>query len=317
MASFDMFSIVGGTDQYRGSKFDDFETLINCYLSLLIESLVRNGITYSTGRNATLAKIEIDSKKGFVNYVQPFMGKWDYNDPKYQRIVSPEFVIFIFNNGCLIDSYVSSFSRGEILNQQIKFNSHNQSIDGTFFKDLNIETIIDKKMKYQQEYYKKQQGEPSTYDSINSDEIGIVNTLYELIRCAIKYSKKFADFQTELKEADAIRRKIDEGIVDWDSLTDAQFELCDNVYEDDEHYMSLENLNNSIRGQVVKHLAVMKKHKTSGSITEFEDPISFTIEEPEQGVDYFSDDQYYAIVDYSTGKEFNANNVIDVNHLKK
>ena len=37
----------------------------------------------------------------------------------------------------------------------------------------------------------------------------------------------------------------------------------------------------------------------------------------EQGVDYFSDDQYYAIVDYSTGKEFNANNVIDVNHLKK
>lgn len=317
MASIDINGVVGGTDGYSGSKFDDFETLINCYLSLLIESLVRDGITYSTGRNATLARIEIDSKKGFVNYVQPFMGKWDYTDTKYQRIVSPEFVIFIFNNHCLMDSYLSSISRNDILNQQIKFNSNNQSIDGVFFKDLNIETIIDKKMKYQQEYYKKQQGEPNVYDSINPDEIGIVNTLYELIRCAIKYSKNFADFQIKLKEADSIRRKVDEGLLDYGSLTDAQFELYDDVYEDEEHYMSLGNLNNSIRGQAVKQLVAMEKYKTSGSITKFEDPISFTSEEPEQGIDYFIDDQYYCIVDYSTGKEFLSSNVIDVNRLKK
>ena len=86
MASFNSLSIIGGTYDNLGCKFDNFETLINSYFSLLFDTLTKGSIVYSTGRNGILAKVELDpSKGGFVNYVQSSIGKWNYSDPKYQR----------------------------------------------------------------------------------------------------------------------------------------------------------------------------------------------------------------------------------------
>ena len=325
MENFYTIDIIGGTNEHRGCKYDDVETLVNSYLSLLIEALTNGGIVYSTGRNGTLARIELDAEKGFINYVQPSIGKWNYTDVKYQRVVSPEFVLYMFNNNCLKRTFESVQARNDILNKQMKFNSKNQSIDGTFFKDLNMETIIKRKNEYQEEYFKKQNGEPNSFDRFNSNEIRIVSLLYEIIKNVIKYSKDFSDFQTNLEIANNLREKINNDTIAYSSLTEQQQMLVDELYDDEDYYMSLGFFNNSIRKQVAKHLVKIQKQKRRlsklggdiSSISAYDDPVSIIDGEAELEFDYFGDDSFTIIVDYSNAKEFSSQNIINVASFKR
>ena len=210
MASFNSTSIIGGTYDNLGCKFDNFETLINSYFSLLFDTLTKDAIVYSTGRNGILAKVEFNSSKGgFVNYVRSSIGKWNYSDLKYQRNVSPEFVIYLFNNLNMNKAYNAVNSRNDYFDEPMKFNTNNQVVEGTFIRDLSMAGIIELHEKHMAEYAKKMNGEPNKYDQFKPTEVVMVKTLYELIGSVCKLSKKFWDFQNYLERAEELRESVE------------------------------------------------------------------------------------------------------------
>ena len=315
MESYNVVNIIGGGYENKGCLFDDIATLVDSYLSLLIEALTNGGIVYSTGRNAILARIEMDVDKGFVNYVQPAICKWNYTDPKYQRSVSPEFVIFMFNNTCLRHSFQLAQARNETYGTEMKFNSKNQSIDGTFFQELNMETILEKHKAYQEEWFKKQIGEPNKYDMLNPNTIKVVELLYKLIESVINHSKNFSNYQKALEEFNNLNMGLENGSIDYNSLSSEQQEFIEYFdYEDDKYRMNLGCFNNSIRKEVEKYLISIQKKKNRllkkgmdvSSIDNYDDPISI-IDGDCLDFDSYGDDlDCSIIVDYSNAKEFTS-----------
>ena len=325
MENFYTTRIIGGTYDNKGCEFDNFETLINSYFSLLFDTLTKDGITYSTGRNGTLAKVELDTNKGgFINYVQPSIGQWDYNNPKYQRIVSPEFVLYLFNNLCLLETYEKVNFRSKTWNEKMKFNSQNQSINGVFFKDLSMSSIIELHKYHQEEKLKKHNGLPNKFDQIKTNEIYTVDTLYNLIGAVVEYAKDFYDFNIKLKRAEQLRTEEKAGKIDFETLSEQDQELLTDFYEDEEYYMSLGFFNNSIRRQVAKKLVKLQLQKKKASrlgidlnkISTYDDPICLTQEECEEENEYYGYGENIAIISYKDAKEFPSSKItlIDKNY---
>ena len=282
MANFDSTSIIGGTYDNLGCQFDNFETLINSYFSLLFDTLTKDAIVYSTGRNGILAKVELDSSKGgFVNYVQSSIGKWNYSDPKYQRKVSPEFVIYLFNNLNMNKTYNAVNNRNEYFDEPMKFNNYNQAVEGVFIRNLSMAGIIELHEKHMTEYAKKMNGELNKYDQIKPAEVVMVRTLYELIGSVCKLSKKFWEFQNYLERAEQLREDVDSGKIEYESLNQEEEELYLDFYPNDDYYLSLGVLNNFIREQAAQELIKKYKQKRSlvrqgkalAGITSYDDPI--------------------------------------------
>lgn len=86
--------------QVTSSVYDNIDLLVRRYFQLLFFAFSHHerysGLEYMTMRNGLFARIVLE-EDGFVNYVQADFGKWDFNDPKYRRKVSPNFVLHIFN----------------------------------------------------------------------------------------------------------------------------------------------------------------------------------------------------------------------------
>ena len=316
MASFNSLSIIGGTYDNLGCKFDNFETLINSYFSLLFDTLTKGSIVYSTGRNGILAKVELDpSKSGFVNYVQSSIGKWNYSDPKYQRNVSPEFVIYLFNNLNLNKAYNEVNNRNNYFDEPMKFNTNNQTVEGVFIRDLSMAGIIELHEKHMTEYAKKMNGESNKYDQIKPAEVVIIRTLYELIGSVCKLSKKFWEFQNYLERAEGLRASVDSGKIEYESLNQEEEELYLSFYPHDDYYLSLGILNNSIREQAAQELikkykqkrSLERQGKTLTGITSYDDPISIVPHGYETSEEYYGDEDFIAVIDYSNAKEFPTN----------
>lgn len=316
MASFNSTSIIGGTYDNLGCKFDNFETLINSYFSLLFDTLTKDAIVYSTGRNGILAKVEFDSSKGgFVNYVQSSIGKWNYSDLKYQRNVSPEFVIYLFNNLNMNKAYNAVNSRNDYFDEPMKFNTNNQVVEGTFIRDLSMAGIIELHEKHMAEYAKKMNGEPNKYDQFKPTEVVMVKTLYELIGSVCKLSKNFWNFQNYLERAEELRANVASGKLEYESLSQEEEELYLDFYPNDDYYLSLGILNNSIREQAAQELikkykqkrSLERQGKTSTGINSYDDPISIVPYGNDMGEEYYGDSDFVAIIDYSNAKEFPIN----------
>lgn len=310
MASFNSLDIIGGIYDNLGCEFDNFETLINSYFSLLFDTLTKSAIVYSTRRNGILAKVELDaSKGGFVNYVQSSIGKWDYSDPKYQRNVSPEFVLYLFDNLSMNIAYNIVNGRNDYFNEPMKFNSNNQSVEGVFIRDLSMAGIIELHEKHMGEYAKKINGEPNKYDQIKPIEVVTVRTLYELIGSVCKLSKEFWDFQKNLERAEELRAKVESGKIEFESLNEEEEKLYYNFYPDEDYYLSLGILNNSIRQQAAQELKKKYKQKrnlerqgkTLPGITSYDDPIS--ISPYDETGEYYGESDF-VVIDYSNAKEF-------------
>ena len=159
MRNFNESSIIGGNELDKGSKFDSFNLLIDRYYALLFFTLGKSGITYSTGRNGILAKVRFE-ERGFINYVQPCIGKWNYKDPKYQRSVSPDFVLYLFNNLCMAESLY----RINELSEPIQLNSSQQIIpDGIDLDEFSVSNVIKMHEEYQEEYFKSQNGQTKVH----------------------------------------------------------------------------------------------------------------------------------------------------------
>ena len=321
MANFDSTSIIGGTYDNLGCQFDNFETLINSYFSLLFDTLTKDAIVYSTGRNGILAKVELDfSKGGFVNYVQSSIGKWNYSDPKYQRKVSPEFVIYLFNNLNMNKTYNAVNNRNEYFDEPMKFNNYNQAVEGVFIRDLSMAGIIELHEKHMIEYAKKINGQLNKYDQIKPAEVVMVRTLYELIGSVCKLSKKFWEFQNYLERAEELREGVDFGKIEYESLNQEEEELYLDFYPNDDYYLSLGVLNNFIREQAAKELIKKYKQKRSlerqgkilSDITSYDDPIGIVPYGNETNQEYYGDSDFVAVIDYSHAKEFpiNSNKII-------
>lgn len=313
MSYFDSENIIGGIGNKLGCQFDNFEVLINSYFSLLFDVITKDGIIYSTGRNGILAKVELDYRKGgFVNYVQPSIGKWDYSDPKYQRKVSPEFVLYLFNNINMIHIYNDVNLRNDYVNEPLKFNNQNQMLDGVFVKDLSMTGIINLHEKHKIEYNKKKNGEPNIYDQIKPSEISMINALYELVGSVVKNSKEFWEFQTKLEKAEMLRDFVDKGIKKFEELSEEEQELFSDFYADEYHYPSLGYLNNSIRSkaaeELLKRCMQVRNFEIKGqnfsNVSPYEDPIGITLSDVDDDLDYYGDSDYNVAIDYSGAKEF-------------
>lgn len=324
MANYNTGSIIGGKYDNPGCRFDDFDTLINTYFTLLFDTLTKDGMVYSTGRNGLLARIELDHRKGgFVNYVQSGIGQWNYNDPKYQRVVSPEFVLYLFNNLSLLYAYDNINLKSDLLNENTKFNQKNQSVDGVFLRDLSMNGIIQLHEHHLTEYNKQQNGVPNTFSQIKPEEIQMVNALYDLVGSVVKYSGEFYEFHKQLEQAEVLREEVDSGKIDYYSLTDKQDRLY-SFEEDEEHYMSLGYLNNSIRHGVANELIRIQKQKynaernglSSKSISRYDDPIGITAGYDGTDDSIYDDGEYFAVISYKDGKEFPNKRVIDLQSVK-
>lgn len=166
--NFNIYDVIGGSNDNPGSEFDDFDTLINTYFSLLFYAITSHGIVYSTGRNGLLAKVVLVQSRGeFVNYVQSDIGQWNYTDPKYQRLVSPEFVLYLFNNNNLLNAYLD-------LNKESSINC------------LSIKKIIE-------EYDIKTSLAGLGITEHLIENVDYINILYVLVMRIIEFSKEFYD----------------------------------------------------------------------------------------------------------------------------
>lgn len=282
MKNFNESQIIGGNLEFPGSKFDNFNLLIDRYYALLFFELLRNGITYSTGRNGILAKVKFENR-GFVNYVQPCIGQWDYENTHFQRLVSPDFVIYLFNNLCMAESLY-------------RINKLSNPVD---LNEFSVSFVINMHEKYADEYFKLSMGQPNCYDKISESRIAQINLAYSLLEKITKYSKDFAEHQIKVEMAKKIRKDIKNGILTYATLSDKQSELIDNYVDDYEsdsvHYLSLGCFNNYIRNKALHQLYIHQ-----GTEYDFNDPI-IVYEE------FDAESEYDVKINYENAPEFDAN----------
>lgn len=282
MKSFNESHIIGGSLEFPGSKFDNFNLLIDRYYALLFFELLRNGITYSTGRNGILAKVKFENR-GFVNYVQPCIGQWDYENVQFQRLVSPDFVIYLFNNLCMAESLYRI----------------NELVNPVNLDEFSVSFVINMHEKYENEYFKLRMGQPNCYDQISESRVAQINLAYSLLERITKYSKDYAEHQIKVEEANKIKKDIKNGVLTYDILTAKQSELIDNYVDDYEsdpvHYLSLGCFNNYIRNKALQQLYVRQ-----GAEYVFNDPIIVY-------EDFDAESEYDVKINYENAPEFDIN----------
>lgn len=318
MRNFSEQQIVGGSvlPPIPGSKFDNFNDLIDKYYALLFFTL-KDGITYSTDRRGILAKVIVQDN-GFVNYVQPSIGKWDYTDEKYQRLVSPEFVLYLFNNLCMSESLY----RINELAEPIQLSSNQQLYpNGIDLDEFNVSKIISLYEQYAEEYFKYQNGQPNNYSEIPRSKIDFVNLAYSLIEKVTKFAKDYVDHQMMVIKATELKQDLENGVISYEDLTEEQQNLVDDEYYDEvcdmdsynmNYYLSLGFLNNSIRNHAIEEI-YKRQNKVSNLVETkenslalkqiYDDPISVEL-------DYDDENEYTANIDYKGAKEFELGNNI-------
>ena len=311
MRNFNESHIVGGSMSHPGSKFDSFDLLFERYMALLFFTIMKSGISYSTERNGVLAKVRFE-ERGFVNYVQPCMGKWDYDDPKYQRLVSPDFVLFLFNNTCMAESLY----RINELVEPIWLDDRNRIFpEGIDLDEFSVKSIIEDHEEYMEEYFKFQNGIPNYYEQIPKGKIKLIELLYSLLEKVAKYSKDYAEHHSECMLVKQIKENLEKGILSYDDLTENQRDLLSNetyngTYESCPHfYLSLGYFNENIKEHVLTELYKMyqqkkqQKNHLQCSETSYDDPI-IAYE------DYYGEYMcgFNVKIDYENAKEFDYEN---------
>lgn len=289
MQNFSSTNIIGGSYDVLGSKYDDFELLINNYYALFAYTLMKGGITYSTNKNGILAKVILNNE-GFTNYVQPSIGKWNYEDKKYQRRVSPDFVLYLFNNYCLSNT----IQRINDLSEPIELSSTKQILLNSI--DLN-EFYISYIIKKYQECEKEK-----------SDDFFIIKSLYEITKKITLYSESFAEYQEKVAELSALKEKIAKGEKTYYDLNCDEEELMN--YEEFDAiengmYLSLGFLNNEIRKKAIEELYKIteKRNFELMKASENEMILQDEVNDPIQiSIDY--DGEYDIEIDYNGSKEF-------------
>ncbi len=311
MRNYNEINVIGGEDFALGSIFDNFDLLFEKYCQILFYTLDKGGITYSTNRNGLLAKTMV-GENGFVNYVQPSIGKWDFNDEKLKRNVSPDFVLYLFNNMCL--SYC--FNQINFLGEPTKTQNANYFISNGVDLDLyKADSIIKTYEKVQNELHKSLVGEPNNYDQIPKWKLKYIEQFYLLLQKITNYSSVYAYvFNRNLHFLELQN-------MDYDHLSEKEKELVDDGFNyDDQFYPSLGCFNNFIRKFAIKNLYKMqeqrKKYLDESNSNEvslldnYQDPISV------HSCDDYGDDLDIKI-DYSNSKEFDYDDrtKIKINHI--
>ena len=300
--------IIGDPPIYDGSKFDNIDLLIDSYYALLFFAL-EDGIAYSTERNGIIAKVKVEAR-GFINYVQPCIGKWDYKNPKYQRNVSPDFVLYLFNNICMEESFYRinqlSLKKFSVTNESDleDFNDNNE-ID---LDNFTVNNIIKKHQEYQEEYFKLQNGQPNYYNKIEKEWLKFINLSYVLIEKVFKYSKEFADHQLVAAKAHELRQNVENGVIDYNQLDELEQKLVDidiNYGDDyyEEYSLRLGCFNNCIRSHAIAELYKLQEKSTVTDNIVYDDPV-FVISHDSEGTDL------EVIIDYTGAKEFEKSNEI-------
>lgn len=233
MHNYSLMSIIGKYEEelgtgVPGSKYDSFEALLNDYLILLFYALSKNGIVYSTNRNGILARVQfVDGQ--FVNYVQPAIGKWDFKDERYQRIVSLDFVLYLFNETCMAQVYqeLNYLAEPQDLSK-LDYNSH----DSFDLEDFSIEQIVNNYNMITHEQFLASKGLPNKLDSYSTKDIEEMLLLYSIMTKVIAYSEDFRKYQETKKEADMLRNSLKNREILYGDLTDKQSDLLEYYSED-------------------------------------------------------------------------------------
>lgn len=271
--NYNTISIIGKYDEELGgvtpgAKYDSFEALLNDYLILLFYTLAKNGIVYSTNRNGILARVQfVDGQ--FVNYVQPAIGKWDFEDERYQRIVSLDFVLFLFNETCMADAHFELNHLAEPLDMNALDYSFHETFD---LSDFSIAQIRDKYNTIEHEQYLANKGLPNKLDSYPTKEIEEIVLLNSILSKVTAYGNNFRKYQEMKKKAKGIKSMLFKKEVAYEDLTDDQVSLLENYgdnYDDkyDEYYPCLGYFYNHIKKGILCSLV--------REVRAFEEAVSF------------------------------------------
>lgn len=311
MRNFNLVEIIGDKKyQMPGSKFDSADDLFRAYFALLFFTL-KDGITYSTGRNGLLARVKFE-RRGFVNYVQPSIAIWDYTNPKLQRVVSPDFVLYLFNKDCM--EY--AFSMVNSLNEL----GIEKQIDLT---NVKVENIIKLYEEYEAERVKSERGEPNYYTTIDENQLAFVNMGYMLVKRVTKYSKEYLDAYLkflQVAEADRLRDRMEEEGKDYGDLTEAERKILDNEpdinFDDRPFYLSLGTFYDFILSDIIKGIyktqrktGAAKSGKSSEEIALldcYEDPVKIMTVDGDEitDIDEIGPYDLEIEIDYENAKEF-------------
>lgn len=195
MTNFYEIDIIGKYSKFeekeiRGSKYDELEDLFNDYIRLFFYTIYNEGITYTTNRNGLLAKVVYQSGY-FINYVQPKIGEWDFLNPQYQRVVSLDFVLFLFNETCMggVLPYLNSEGNEDILSinmfdiiRDVQMLSYNRQLDAN--------------------------GLPNALNNYSNQDIERVIFQYTVISKILEYARPFKDFHENVKTVDRMNREF-------------------------------------------------------------------------------------------------------------
>jgi len=244
MTNFYEIDIIGKYSKFeekeiRGSKYDELEDLFNDYIRLFFYTIYNEGITYTTNRNGLLAKVVYQSGY-FINYVQPKIGEWDFLNPQYQRVVSLDFVLFLFNETCMGGAlpYLNSEGNEDILSinmfdiiRDLQMLSYNRQLDAN--------------------------GLPNALDNYSNQDIERVIFQYTVISKILEYARPFKDFHVKANTAERTKKALALGKISYDELTDIELELVDSYDLEDnrEFYPDLGHLYNYLLKGIAKTLS--------------------------------------------------------------
>lgn len=261
MENFSTIEVIGkypeefGEKELKGSKYDNYDLLLNDYLKLLFYTLTKNGIVYSTERNGILARVKyVDGF--FINYVQPSIGKWDFEDSKYQRIVSINFVLYLFNEMCMANTlYHLNYLAEPYDLSDLNFATRD-SVDLT---DVSAATIMERFNELTHEAYLKSKGLANNLDNYSKKEIEEINLLYDILSRVLLYTSDFKTILDNIKKANELKTKIELEEVDFEDLSEPQQELLE-TYDDsdfdnyDSYYPCLGYFYHHLKKRVIKEL---------------------------------------------------------------
>ncbi|MCM1052685.1 MAG: dipeptidyl peptidase 3 [Ruminococcus sp.] len=317
MDNFNTISIIGkypeefGEAELRGSKYDSFDLLLNDYLKLLFYTLSKNGIIYSTERNGILARVQfVDGI--FINYVQPSVGKWDFENSKYQRIVSLNFVLYLFNEMCM----ANALYRINYLAEPYDLNNLDYAIkDEIDLSEVNIPNIVKRYNEFMHEAYLKDKGLANKFDSYSEKEINEIVLLYNILTRVLLYSAGFKNVLDNIRSANELQTQMSKGQITFEDLSEQQQDLLEE-YDDQnfenysDYYPCLGYFYHYIKTHVIRELG-MEEREFDKSVSHnssydglklaqkgiFHNPIIAYVEE--------YDDDCRIEIDFTNAPEFN------------
>ncbi len=268
------------------NKYDSYIELLNDYLNLLYFAL-NSGLCYNTNKNSRLAKVVLKEGK-LINYVQTKMGEWDYTKSRFQREVSMDFVLYLFNKTSLFGSMLT-MSNLSVTKSHLGIQDTTKKID---FESIISENSFIAYQKHIESYSGNGYISNFTYQEREENAL-----LYNIILKIMEYTKHIKNEINIINKGKNLSLLLQSGELKLSQLSENDKQIYEYVINYDKVANpnlnpSLENFCDNINWVSEKQL----KYKCNNT----DDPINITsIINP-----YTGKSESTIIIDYANSKEF-------------